>query len=126
MVERQHRKREPESAKAMVLLAAIEASFRVDYFKRCDQKMKDQLSREFRKLYKKKDRRVSLEDEILKLWKLHADIPVALTGEIRDEFKYRHWLAHGRYWVPKFGRSYDFFSVYRLADTVNREFSLKR
>ena len=30
-------------------------------------------------------------------------------------FKYRHWLAHGRYWEPKLGRIYDYYSLYDLA-----------
>jgi len=38
-----------------------------------------------------------------------------LINALQGAFKYRHWLAHGRYWVPKYGQKYDFDSVYVLA-----------
>jgi hypothetical protein len=41
-----------------------------------------------------------------------------LIGELRSAFKFRNWLAHGRYWTPKLGRNYDFESLYLLADAV--------
>lgn len=36
-------------------------------------------------------------------------------SELITAFKYRHWLAHGRYWEPKLGRIYDYYSLYDLA-----------
>ena len=124
--KRESRKEETESVMAMNLLAAIEASFRVDYALRGSRKVKDKFSREFRDLYRRKGWRVSLEDDILELWKTHSNVRASLVGDIRSVFKYRHWLAHGRYWVPKFGRNYDFLFVYNIAVSINREFSLVR
>ncbi len=124
--EEKHRIFETELAMVMTLLAAIEASFRVDYLKRCSRRTKDKLSQEFRKLYHKKKRRVSFENDILKLWKLHSDVPASLIGEIRDAFRFRHWLAHGRYWTIEIGREYNFSTVYELARTIEQEFRLEK
>ena len=51
----------------MVILASIEASLRGDYLSRCRTIQKDQLSRELRKLYKKKRRKVSLFSDLLEI-----------------------------------------------------------
>ena len=91
---------EARAASALTLLAAIEASFRVDYLQRNYLSKKDDLSRAFRALYKEKQQRVSLSDDILQAWLDHSDVTRALVGNIRAAFKYRDWLAHGRYWVP--------------------------
>ena len=124
--EREHRIEETDSTLAMTILSTIEASFRVDYLQRCYRKKKDQLSRSFRDLYRVKNRSVSLEDDILEMWKNHSSVSAYLVGEIRGAFKYRHWLAHGRYWVPKLGRRYDFTSIYNLAYTVDQKFPFER
>ena len=41
--------------------------------------------------------------------------PSRLIGDVRGAFKFRHWVAHGRYWVAKLGRKYDFAYVHLLA-----------
>lgn len=102
----------------LVTLASMEASFRVDYQSRCDKKLKDNLSRAFRKIYKKRQNNVALDEEIFEAWRTHVIESKALIGELRTAFKLRHWLAHGRYWQPKFGRTFDFDLVYDLAIAV--------
>ena len=62
--------------------------------------------------------RASLEDEILEAWRDHADGARQVVSELRGAFKYRHWLAHGRYWVPKLGRKFDYHGIHLLAQTV--------
>jgi hypothetical protein len=47
-----------------------------------------------------------------------------IIGELRGAFKFRHWLAHGRYWKPKFGRRYDFNDIYTIADIALKHFDL--
>ncbi len=91
-------------ASAMTLLAAIEASCRVDDLQRNYGKKRDNPSRTFHPLYKKRHQRVSLLDDLLQAGFHHSDAIAALVGDIRAAFKYRNWLAHGRYWVPKPGR----------------------
>ena len=94
------------------ILSALEAAFRIDYLQRSYKKKKDPLSKGFRDLHRKKGSRVSLEDDILDKWKEYSSAPVKIIGDLKGAFKYRHWLAHGRYWEPKLGQKYDYYSVY--------------
>ncbi|HEX3893835.1 MAG TPA: hypothetical protein VHW46_14760 [Terracidiphilus sp.] len=106
----------------LIILASLEAGFRVDYELRCQQRLKDDLSRTFRAIYKEKENNVSLERDIFEAWNIHAGKSKALISELRAAFKLRHWLAHGRYWQPKLGRTFNFDSVFDLAVAVNEEF----
>ena len=116
--ERDERLYEAGAASAMTLLASIEAAFRVDYLRRCYARYRDSLSKALLSLYQDKGPLVSLSDDLLEVWKNQAAAPARLIGDIRSAFGYRDWLAHGRYWVPKLGRQYDFASVYYLAREV--------
>ena len=87
----------------------------MDYLTRCNQKKKDALSRKMRRMYQIRGSRVSLEDDILRLWKEAYPEYKSFISEVITAFKYRHWLAHGRYWEPKLGRIYDYYSLYELA-----------
>lgn len=116
------RLQEASAASALTLLAAIEASFRVDYLQRNYFKKRDDLSRAFRALYKEKGERVSLSKDILQAWLDHFDVAPTLVGDIRAALKYRHWLAHGRYWDPKLGRQYDFETIYNLGCRIESAF----
>ena len=51
------------------ILSSLEASLRMDYLTRCNQKKKDALSRKMRKIYQIRGSRASLEDDILRMWK---------------------------------------------------------
>jgi hypothetical protein len=94
----------------------------MDFFERCYERWKDDLSREFRKLHKRWEGRVGLEEHILESWKEYIPAERALISEIKGALRYRHWLAHGRYWEPKLGRRYDFASVYLLAQDMETLF----
>jgi hypothetical protein len=96
----------------------VEGMFKVDYLNRCYGKKKDELSRELRALYNKYEDDVSFDEDILRAWKQHVHGLGALISEIRGAFKFRHWLAHGRYWNPKLGMNYDYYSVSILAVEV--------
>lgn len=108
---------ELEMATALSIFSAIEAAFRIDYLQRCYRKEKDAMSRAFRLLHKEKGVRVSLEDEIFDVWKKHAVGATSIIGALRAAFNFRHWLAHGRYWVPRF-QKYDYLAVYSLAEAA--------
>lgn len=112
--ELENRIEELDKSTALTILAAMEAHIRVDYLQRCYNKDKQELSKKFRVLYKKNEKAVSLPDEILKRWKDHVQSK-SVVSDIIAALKYRHWLAHGRYWVLKVGRKYDFHSVLTLA-----------
>ena len=117
---------EARAASAMTLLASIEASFRVDYLQRTYAKKRDDLSRAFRTLYSQKEQKASFSRDILQNWKDHSDVPPKLVGEICSAFRYRDWLAHGRYWVAKLGRQYDFETIYDLGRTIELSFPFLR
>ena len=106
------------------LLAALEGSFRVDYLLRCQERKKDALSRHFRGIYKAKKDRAAFEEDILEIWKIYLPAEKSVLSDLKGAFRYRHWLAHGRYSVPKLGKKYDFESVYLLAQEVDENFHL--
>jgi hypothetical protein len=109
---------ETDQRSAFFLLTSLEAAFRVDYECRCQKRMKDNLSRVFRAIHKSRKTKVSLDEDILETWRENFTESRQMIGELRGAFKFRHWLAHGRYWEPKLGRKYDFNFVYSLADDV--------
>lgn len=126
--EFQKRIEELEKTSCMTLLSFLEARFRVDYLKSCYEKKKDPLSRDFRAIYKKKENRASLRDDILETWKKHHSEEKEvknLISDLIDVFNYRHWLAHGRYWEPKLGRTvYDYCYVYHLSKRIFKRLPL--
>ncbi len=111
---------ELEKSCVFMVLSSLEASFRIDYLQRCRNKYKDPVSKKFKQVYKKYEERASLEDEIMKIWKDDSKREIKnMLCKLMETFKYRHWLAHGRYWKPKLGsKIYDFSSVYILAEFI--------
>ena len=103
---------------SLAMLTSMEAAFQLDYQYRCQKKLKDDLSRAFRAIYKRKPDYVRLEKDIFDAWNSYASGAQQLVGELRGAFKFRNWLAHGRYWTPRLGRIYSFENLYRLADEV--------
>jgi len=100
------------------LIASAEASLRIDYFTRVYEKKKDIVSREFRLLYKQKGTRAALDDDLLRIWKqLHPNCKPAI-GDFIGALNLRHWLAHGRYWTPKFGRAYNPKEIFEIAENL--------
>lgn len=98
----------------MSLLASVEAMFRVDYLRRCyDRKPRDTITGAFRDIYADRGEKASLEEDILEVWK--ANTEGTLISDLKGAIRFRHWLAHGRYWSPKLGRKYDHTYVYSLA-----------
>jgi hypothetical protein len=122
---------EMEKLSALSILAAVEAHIRLDFIKKGKEKgpksARGLVSRGLRDLYQqetkrgRKPERVEL-DRILEVY-AWDDSRRGLISELRATLNYRHWLAHGRYWPPKFGK-YDYDSVYTLAMAINRDFIL--
>ena len=113
---------ETELRSCFAILSLIEAVLRVDYATRCSARLKDPLSRDFRNLFKRYGNRISFEEDILRLWSEHHPELKREIGELRGAFRFRHWLAHGRYWAPKLGRKYDFTEVFLLAVFIKKTF----
>jgi hypothetical protein len=68
-IEFRSRIEELEKTSSLTLLSSLEAKLRIDYLKRCYQKGKDGLSKDFRAIHKQKSHRASLEEYILETWK---------------------------------------------------------
>jgi hypothetical protein len=117
-VELAARLEETDLRSAFAILTRLEATFRIDYERRCREKMKGPLSRDLRAIYKSRKTNVGLDEDIFEAWAQNYTEFQRLIGEVRGAFKFRHWVAHGQYWTPKLGRKYDFNYVYLLAENV--------
>jgi hypothetical protein len=93
--------REVDRSAILSLLAAMEAAFRVDYLERVYERRRDPFSRACRALYVRVGHRVSLEQELLKLWLTEGAAAPDFIRHLVGAFRLRHWLAHGRYWSPR-------------------------
>ena len=100
---------------SLSILSSIEAAIRLDYLRRVYGRWRDPLSKAMKELHKEKQNYARLEDELIQLWREHTSISKELFGALIGAFKFRHWLAHGRYWTPKFGRRYDYETIYEIA-----------
>ena len=116
---------ENERNSSLNILAALEAAFRVDFIQRCQGRKRDALSGVFRDVYQKKGLRVSLEDDIFSSWRqIHPELKPYVSS-LTSALKYRHWLAHGRYWTRKWGKEYDYQEIYSLAQSTFDTFPFK-
>lgn len=89
------------------LIAAAEASIRIDFGERVHGRRKDLVSRTFRQICKRRGLYPRLEDDILDAWASNAPAAKSHVAAFKEALKFRNWLAHGRYWVPKIGRKYE-------------------
>ena len=110
---------ETELRSSFAILAAVEATFRNDCEFRATNRLKGELSKAFREIYRtrKKRERVRLDD-ILDLWVQHDPSVKRAVGELRGALHFRHWLAHGRYWERPAHGGFDYLSIYNLAELV--------
>jgi hypothetical protein len=109
---------ESDVRSTFVALTSLEAYFRIDFDIRCRERKKDALSVHFRAVKKARKEKVRLDEDILEGWKTHGAISATLISQLRGAFKFRHWLAHGRYWTPKHGRKYDFGYIHLVAESI--------
>lgn len=110
---------EAELRSILAVLAGIEAAFRLDYQWRRSAKRVDSVSVAFRR-YRKSN--VRLDEEIWETWRAHHPTLGLQISQLRGAMKFRHWLAHGRYW--QIGHKYDFQTVYLIAEAVLADFPL--
>ena len=107
----------------LVTLAALEASFFIDYEIRCKRRLKDNLSKALRNVYRKRGaKKARLDEDIFEAWKSYIVTSKGRIGDLRSAFKVRNWLAHGRYGERKPSASFDFEDYYDLAVVVRKEF----
>jgi uncharacterized protein YutE (UPF0331/DUF86 family) len=105
---------EIDLSSSLAVLASLEAVFRIDYLQRCYRRGRDTVSRIFREIYKEKESQARLDEDIFQTWADNSTVPRQMIGDLRGAFRFRHWLAHGRYWTPKLGRKYSFNDVFAL------------
>jgi hypothetical protein len=98
------------------LIAATEARLRVDFINRVRRKDKSTVGRTFRELHKKRKNKISLEEHIIETWKSETD--ETMFSDFLGILNYRHWMAHGRYWKPKLGRTYPVNTAYRISESI--------
>ncbi len=113
-------KKELEHVISLNIIASTEASLRVDYLRRAlrGKIKKNKIDKKFQELYHQKGTRASLRDEILETWKeVHPDCADAI-GDFRGALNVRDWLAHGRYWTPRFGRKYNATLVFNISKNL--------
>lgn len=121
--ELKNRLDELDHSTSLTLLAALEAMFRTDYKERVEKRKKDGLSKALRVIHQTKGLRASLEDDIFNAWLENTTVKSKLINDLKGAYKYRHWLAHGRYWTPKMGRpDYEYSEIYELAEIILNNF----
>lgn len=103
---------ELDKAASLTIVAATEAALRVDFNNRVAQRLKDGASRKFREIRRSRGSRVRLDEDILEAWGEHLRPAKQAISDFRGVLRFRDWLAHGRYWVPKLGRDYQSADVY--------------
>lgn len=86
------------------ILATTEAIIRLEISMRITKRRKDELSRRLRELGRDGIGKIRL-DSVLDAMKDTGCSP-KVVGAFRSALNLRHWIAHGRYWVPKLGRRY--------------------
>lgn len=111
--ERNNIIKENDTTHCLLLLTAIEAIIRLDADQKYCEKKKDPLSRDIKSIYDRtKGERIKLDDDLInaRMNNDHAKIKKNYTY-LKNCFKYRHWLAHGRYWDPKKTPNFDFDAI---------------
>lgn len=117
-----------------MLLAYVESLFRSDFVLRIEnRKWRDPLTLYYRKTYNPSLRpyQYSLES-IFHGWRYESQECDKKMGDIianlPQYFKYRNWIAHGRYWVfdeQNYIRRYNFDSICILVDAIHKCFGKK-
>lgn len=107
---------ELDFSSSMSVMSALEAAIRRDYLSRVYERRRDTLSRELKALHGAKGNKAKIDADLLRLWRENTSISPALISTVTIAFKHRHWLAHGRYWVLKLGRKFDYVTLYQIAD----------
>lgn len=94
---------ELEIEATLCLIAYLESLFRTDFIVRCELKKRDVLSRLYRAAYNpiKAPYTYSFKEFILENWKKAYPNEKALMDRIIEMMNFRHWIAHGRYWMFK-------------------------
>jgi hypothetical protein len=112
---------ESDKTHTLLLLTAVEAMFRLDAEERYRRKNKDPLSRKIKEIYRTRVN-IKLEDHLIAARIEVEPSMKRYLDALKGAFKYRHWLAHGRYWesnIPEIkNRRYDFTNIRLIISSV--------
>jgi len=114
---------EAEYDASLALLGAIEAAFRLDFDDRHHKRLKDPRSKAVREM-SKLPRGDALNYRIpitciFNLLTIDHSAPERTINLLKIYFKFRHWLAHGRYWQLHLGINRPTFSeIFHVAQKV--------
>jgi hypothetical protein len=118
---------EADQQAAMFLIASAEAEMRINFWEKV-RKGKGNISKKFRNIakekHKQKSRNIRLDDEILDVWTDNSPSAKKSVGDFKGALRFRHWLAHGRWWQPKLGQKYDPAGIYALIEELFTELSI--
>jgi hypothetical protein len=117
-----------------MLLAYVESLFRSDFVLRLEnRKWKDPLTLYYKDTHNSSSRPYQYSlDDIFYGWRYKSQECDKNMGDILANlpqyFKYRNWIAHGRYWVfdeQNYIRRYKFDSICILVDAIHKCFGKK-
>ncbi|MYB35481.1 MAG: hypothetical protein F4X92_10285 [Gammaproteobacteria bacterium] len=109
---------ENELNASMTVLAAVEAAFRIDFELRCRKNNTEPLSNRFRRVrHGRMQHTISFPQEILGIWEKEYPKSEEVIADLRKAFRFRNWLAHGRYWIPETGKI-DYGDICALAESA--------
>jgi hypothetical protein len=97
------------------LLAVVEAHIRMDFYSKIKKRPRLNITKRYQELFKEKKNKVSLEEDLLEILKDEIPSYKSAFSAYDGALKFRHWIAHGRYWVPKLGMSYTVGSILPIA-----------
>jgi len=119
--------KENDITHCLIILTTIEALIRLDADKKYCEKKKNAYSRKIKDIYDKtKGERIKLEEDLINIRMQEDDSSLRrIYNDLKKCFKYRHWLAHGRYWDPKRITEVDFDSIKILITTLTTATSIK-
>lgn len=87
------------------LISAAEGRLKYDFQLKIEGRSGSNLCKEFRKIFNSNNqdmKHIDVERDILEIWKKHypSSILTTLVGDFKRLMKFRHWVAHGRFWLP--------------------------
>jgi hypothetical protein len=114
--------RELELEVVLMLVASFEAIIQVDLRERVERRKKCGASKKLRSLWYEtppKHRQPMAMDRVLELWKKTLGKHKHIIGKMNSLLLFRHWLAHGRYWVEKSGLGHvDPFTAWEIGRAI--------
>ena len=107
-------RRELDFQASLLFLTTAEGVLQTDWRRR-----RDVLGRKLWKAARRRPkRRLNLEDDVLDAWAQERTECRGVIGHFKGALRFRHWLAHGRYWTPKLGERYDARRVFHLTTVM--------